>query len=111
MYSVTRVFAMENAQIRSSGRFLKLGCDLLSSPQSSEDVQAVDLLNLFGCVAAVQQCLCDERIARYVVELLGQRADAVEVGAQSDVIDPGRLHNVIDMIDDGVNRAPRQGVL
>ena len=49
-------------------------------------------------IAAAQQLLGQTRIARDVVEPDGPHRDAVEVGADADMIDARDLHQVVDMI-------------
>ena len=58
-------------------------------------------------MSAIEQFLRDVRIARHVFELLRRAVDAVEVGAEADVIDAGHLDDVLDVIDDVMHAAAR----
>jgi hypothetical protein len=54
--------------------------------------------------------LRDERIGGNVFELLGACSDAVEIGANTDVIDAGDFHDVVDVIAHIVDRPSVDGI-
>src|SRR5262245_58134505 len=79
----------------------------LDAFHDSQKVAAQNLLDIAFRVAAFQQRVGQPRQLRHVVH--SQRhGRTVEVRAETDMIDAGYLHRVIDVIDDGLPGHPRE---
>ena len=59
-------------------------------------------------VTASEQLFGQAGIRGDVLQADGPLRDAVEVGADADVVDPGDLDDVVDMVGDVLDRAARQ---
>src|SRR5262245_17976422 len=70
----------------------------------TQDVAAHDLMNLGFGITAIEQRLRDQRISRYIFQLRRQRRDAIVVRPDADMVDSRNTYNVVDMIDDIMNR-------
>src|SRR5262245_61726724 len=84
---------------------------LLRPAQHAQQVAAEDFQNILLTISTIEQFLRDIRITRHVFELLGHAIDAVEVGAESNVIDARYLDDVLDVIDDRMDAAGRNRML
>ena len=71
----------------------------------SQQVAAQDAFNLFIGVAAVDEALRNVGITADVFELRRQQIHAVEIGADADVFGPSNLGDVIDVVEQVVDRA------
>src|SRR5206468_9622051 len=80
----------------------------LGGGEDTEEVLAEDLQDLVVLVATLHELEGDLRQALDAAETVGDRVDAVEVGAEADVIDPRDLHDVIDVVGDDRDRHLRQ---
>ena len=67
--------------------------------QRPQDVAAKDLEDIRLAVASPQQLFGDGRELRHVLQALRSVYDAIEVRAQSGVIDSRYLGDMVDMID------------
>jgi hypothetical protein len=67
--------------------------------QHPEQVAPQDLLHVPLRIASLQQGVSQPRQERAVLHAEGHRS-AVEIGAQPDVVHPGQLGRVVDVLDD-----------
>src|SRR6187399_1886405 len=78
--------------------------------EHAEHVLAEDLADVGVAVPALEELGGQQRVRRHVVEILDRLGDAVEVAADADVLDPGDLLDVIDVVGDVSNRGGRRRV-
>jgi hypothetical protein len=76
---------------------LRHGLGLLHRAQ---DVQPEKLLDVVIRPAPAKQLRRQLRVGRDVLETDRRLLDAIEVGSEPDVIDAGRLSNVVDVVGD-----------
>src|SRR4051812_25805050 len=81
--------------------FLRICFD---SAHNTQQVTAQDCLDLVVGVTAVDESLSNVRIAARIFELRGEQAYAIEIGADADVFSPRDLGDMVDMIEQVVNR-------
>ena len=72
----------------------------LDGAHDAEEVAAVDLLDVRGGVALFEQGAGEGGELVVGVELRRDAADAIEVGADADVVDAADLDGVVDLGDD-----------
>src|SRR5688572_15676625 len=92
-------------------RFTLLVRGRFHAAEDAHQVTAEDALDLCFRVAAVDKPLSDVWKIADILKLLGHDADAIEIGAQADVLNASHLGDVVDMIQEIVNRAARIGML
>src|SRR5262249_17332570 len=73
-------------------------------------VLAVDLANVRGGVAFLEECPRKVGELRDVVESFRRAADAVEIGANANVVHSGNLDRVVDVRDDVGERSTRGSI-
>src|SRR5690606_22104769 len=67
-------------------------------PQHAKEVPAEYLLNIFFAIPSGKQLAGNYRHIGYTVELLWSGCNAVEVGAEADVVNAYQLHDVVEMV-------------
>ena len=75
----------------------KTASDLFGTAHDSQDVAAHQQMNLTGLVSSVEQFLSDDRVRRHVVQLPRRFSDAIEIGAEADMLDPRHFDDVVAM--------------
>src|SRR5215469_4289533 len=82
---------------------LQLLTHLLHVAKNTEQVSAEHLVNVVGAVATVEEGLGDLRQVGGRIDAGGSgAAHAVEIRAQSDVIDASHFGDVVDVVDEGL---------
>ena len=79
----------------------------LNFGEDAEEVGAEDFFHLLGGVAAGHEGGGDFWEVGGVADFGGEDAEAVEVGADADVVDACDLRDVVEMIDEGFERGER----
>ena len=82
----------------------QLGSDPLRVAQHAQDIQSSHLFHVCLSPTASQQFRDQIRKFRDVFQTIGHFRDAVEIGADADVIDTGDLPDMIDVIGDLLER-------
>ena len=68
--------------------------------EDAEEIAAEELSHVLGGVASGHECSGDFREIGGRVDAFGWDGDAIEVGADADVVDTGCLDDVVEMIDE-----------
>src|SRR3954467_1192968 len=104
---VTSTTTSETYRIRSMLlRPVHLAAHAFYFAKNAQQVAPEDLLDVFSLVTAVEQRLRDLRQVGSGIDLLRQHRDAIEVGAEAHVLDAGDLGDVVDMVDQRLERRP-----
>ena len=80
---------------------LHLAGNLLHLPHDAQDIAAQDLLQIFLAIAATGEFADQVGNLGNVFHAARRGVNAVEVGAQADVIDAAHLDGMIDVVGDG----------
>src|SRR5579864_4204171 len=76
--------------------------------EDAHQILTENLMNVGGTVPAIEQCLRDLRqVGGRIYSLRGGAAHAIEVRAQSHMVDASNFRDVIDVIDERTERRPR----
>ena len=87
---------------------LHLPADPLSFPKNAHQIATKNFSNVVGTVSAIQQRLCNLRqISGGVNPQRSRAAYPVKVRPQSDMIDPGDLGDMVNVIDQRFKRRTR----
>src|SRR6516164_3105686 len=78
---------------------LPLPGNLFRLAKRPQQVAAQNLVNVLLGIAAVEQFLGDVRVAGNVLQLSGYSPDTVIIGAEADVVDPGHLDDVLNVVN------------
>src|SRR5450759_3393323 len=95
---------------RTGGLFLHVSRNLLDRGKNAHEVLAHDLADVGFRVAAALQLRADLRHVTDVLHAYRRRGDAVEVGSEAYVIDPGHFGDVVDVINDTRPGTFREGI-
>ena len=80
------------------GLRLHLAADGFDLAKDAQQISAENFLDLIGAVPAIQQSLCNLRqVGGRIHALRRCAADAIEIGADTDMIDARDLGDVIDL--------------
>ena len=84
---------------------LHLARDVLGPLEGAEHVATEDLANVLVAVVAAEELGHEHRVRGNIAEVLGERRDAVIVGAETNVVDASDVADVVNVIGEISRRA------
>src|SRR2546428_3397613 len=84
----------------AANRLALVARDSFGFGKHAQEILAQNLANILLAIAALQQFISDVRQHRDVTSAFGKVVRAVEICADTDMIDACNFHNMIDVIDE-----------